>query len=59
MVYQKPSFEFDDYGSSWFILRVKLWKTFNYERDTFLLDKMKNVWKRKFEAEKMTEGQCS
>ena len=51
MVYQKPASDFDDYGSSWFILRVKLWKILDYARDTFLLDKMKNVWKRKFEME--------
>ena len=50
-VYQKPLLDFDDYGSSWFILRVKLWKILNYPTDTFSLDKMKNMWKRQFEVE--------
>lgn len=51
MVYQRPPDDFDDYGSSWFILRVRLWKMLDYATDTYLLDKMKNVWMREFEVE--------
>ncbi|KAJ6784297.1 hypothetical protein PWT90_04246 [Aphanocladium album] len=50
-VYQKPLLDFDDYGSSWFILRVKLWKILNYPTETFSFEKMKNMWKRQFEVE--------
>ncbi|KAJ6781902.1 hypothetical protein PWT90_09850 [Aphanocladium album] len=51
MVYQKPRIDFNDEGTSWLFLRLKLWRILGYEDTIFCLRKMKNIWKRQFEVE--------
>jgi hypothetical protein len=47
----EPGLDFDDSESDWLILRTKLWKVLNYEKDLFASDKIKNMWLRNLEIE--------
>ena len=48
---QEPPLDFDDHGSRWFLLRVLLWRTLGYERESCHIDKLLNMWQFNLEID--------
>jgi hypothetical protein len=51
MSLSEPGLDFDDYESDWFILRTKLWRVLGYRKDSFIYDRIQNIWQTNREIE--------